>query len=63
MQGEFPRTEKLCAEVLCLPLFSHMADADVERVTETIRACQKRAPEIRAVLAAQGQGGPNEGQS
>mgnify|MGYP001202708193 CR=1 FL=1 len=35
-QPELPVTEALCSEVLSLPMFPEMADAEVDRVTETV---------------------------
>ncbi len=34
--GEFPVSERLCREVLALPIFPHMTDIEIERVTETV---------------------------
>ncbi len=51
LQGSFPRTDRVCAEVLCLPLFTHMGDADADRVVEAVRSCHEHAPEVRRRLA------------
>ena len=37
-RGDFPETEKACAEVLALPVFPELSDAQVERVAETVLA-------------------------
>ena len=51
LQGEFPNTDRVCAEVLCLPLFSHMRPDDVDEVIDTIRAIAGSAEDVRRVLA------------
>ncbi|MDM7916337.1 MAG: DegT/DnrJ/EryC1/StrS family aminotransferase [Candidatus Eisenbacteria bacterium] len=48
--GNYPNTERVCAEVLCLPLYTHMTDEIVDRVVEGVRACREHAPAIRAKL-------------
>ncbi len=35
--GDFPHAEKLCREVLCLPVHPFLGDAEVERVIEALR--------------------------
>jgi dTDP-4-amino-4,6-dideoxygalactose transaminase len=50
LRGEYPNTDRLCEEILCLPLFSHMQDATCDRVVATIHECREHAPEIRAAL-------------
>lgn len=50
-KGEFPATERICREVLCLPLFSHMTDGDIDRVIDTVRTCGECSDEIRNALA------------
>jgi dTDP-4-amino-4,6-dideoxygalactose transaminase len=37
-EGDVPMTERLCGEVLCLPLYSEMSIETVDRVTAEIRA-------------------------
>lgn len=51
LRGEFPNTDRVCNEVLCLPLFSHMRDDQADRVVESIAACARHAEEIRSALA------------
>ena len=53
LRGMFPNTDRLCSEVLCLPLFSHMREAEVDRVIETVRACHTFAGEVRRALSKQ----------
>jgi dTDP-4-amino-4,6-dideoxygalactose transaminase len=36
--GEYPKTERACAEVLSIPVHSELADGDVVRVVEAMRA-------------------------
>jgi dTDP-4-amino-4,6-dideoxygalactose transaminase len=50
LRGQFPNTEKVCAEVLCLPLYTHMSDETVDRVVEAVHSCHARAEEIHARL-------------
>lgn len=50
LRGEFPNTDQVCREVLCLPLYSHMRDDDVDRVVETIRSLRAEAPSVRAAV-------------
>jgi dTDP-4-amino-4,6-dideoxygalactose transaminase len=54
IQGSYPNTDKVCAEVLCLPLFTHMAEGTVDRVVETVRSCHAHAEALRGRLAAAG---------
>jgi dTDP-4-amino-4,6-dideoxygalactose transaminase len=49
-QGPFPGTEKVLAEVLCLPLYTHMEEDTVDQVAEVVRACHGRAEELRPVV-------------
>jgi dTDP-4-amino-4,6-dideoxygalactose transaminase len=56
LRGSFPNTDRVCEEVLCLPLFSHMTDAAHERVVATVRACQGAAAKVRTLHAAKGEG-------
>lgn len=49
-QGPFPGTETVLSEVLCIPLFSHMTDVQLDRVVEAIRACHAHAEGVRARL-------------
>lgn len=37
-QGEFPKAERACAEVLSIPVHSELADGDVVKVIEAVRA-------------------------
>lgn len=53
IQGPFPNTEKVCAEVLCLPLFTHMADSTLDRVVETVRSCQAHADALQGRLGTE----------
>ena len=52
LRGEFPNTDRVCREVLCLPLFSHMTLEALERVVATVRACQESAEQVRSALSA-----------
>jgi len=54
LKGEFPNTDRICEEVLCLPLFSHMSDGEVDRVIETVHACGEQAEEVRRALEKRG---------
>ena len=36
--GQFPHTEKACNEVLALPIFPELSDAQIERVADTMLA-------------------------
>ena len=36
--SSLPRTEKICSEILSLPMFPQLTDADVDRVVATIGA-------------------------
>jgi dTDP-4-amino-4,6-dideoxygalactose transaminase len=54
LRGSFPNTDRVCGEVLCLPLFSHMTDAEQDRVIDAVRACQQAAEAVRGALAAAG---------
>ena len=36
--GAFPVTERLAAEVLSLPMYAELADAQIERIAEAVRA-------------------------
>jgi dTDP-4-amino-4,6-dideoxygalactose transaminase len=47
-----PATEALAADVLTLPLYGRMTDADVERVASCAAAVQACAPAVRAAVAA-----------
>lgn len=53
-QSRYPNTDRVCEEVLCLPLYSHMTDAALERVVSTVRALQAAAPAVREAIAAAG---------
>ncbi len=50
LEGSYPNTDRVCAEVLCLPLYSHMRDGEVDRVVEAVRSLQSEAPQVRAAL-------------
>jgi dTDP-4-amino-4,6-dideoxygalactose transaminase len=49
-QGPFPGTERVLSEVLCLPLYTHMDTATLDRVVEAVRACHGQAERIRVEL-------------
>jgi dTDP-4-amino-4,6-dideoxygalactose transaminase len=53
-QGPFPGTELVLREVLCLPLYTHMESAALERVVEVMRACHTQAEPIRRSLQREG---------
>ncbi|HZC77264.1 MAG TPA: DegT/DnrJ/EryC1/StrS family aminotransferase, partial [Ktedonobacterales bacterium] len=36
--GAFPVTERLAAEVLSLPMYAELADAQIERIADAVRA-------------------------
>ena len=36
--GQFPNTEQACAEVLALPIFPELSDAQIQRVADTVLA-------------------------
>ena len=40
-EGEFPVSERIARETLTLPLFVEMADGDVDRVCEELRAAMR----------------------
>ena len=42
-EGKFPNSEKLCKEVLSLPIFPTMTDSDVEYVSASIQEFYKKA--------------------
>ena len=46
-----PETLTLCQEVVSLPLYGPMSDAEVERVARSVAALQQYAPRVRAALA------------
>ncbi len=54
LHGTFPNTDRVCDEVLCLPLFSHMTDEAQERVIATVRACQGAAGAVRNAVSVGG---------
>jgi dTDP-4-amino-4,6-dideoxygalactose transaminase len=56
LRGQFPNTDRVCDEVLCLPLYSHMTYMALERVVRTVRAVQASAPAVREAIAAAGTG-------
>lgn len=37
-EGDLPVSEKICREVLCLPMYSELGDGDIERIGEAIRS-------------------------
>jgi dTDP-4-amino-4,6-dideoxygalactose transaminase len=41
-RGDLPVTERLCNEVLTIPMFPHLTDAEVERVCGALRSFSKR---------------------
>ena len=41
-KGDLPVTERVCGEVLSIPIYAEMTDAQVERVADEIRAFMKR---------------------
>jgi dTDP-4-amino-4,6-dideoxygalactose transaminase len=45
-----PQTNALCDEVLTLPCYGRMGDADVERVCALVRTAHERADAVRATL-------------
>ncbi len=51
-QGPFPGAERILDEVLCLPLYTHMADDTVDRVCEAVRSACTQAERIRNALTA-----------
>ena len=40
-EGEFPKAEKLCSEILSLPMFAEIGEEEVYRVCENINQCVK----------------------
>ncbi|MBI2935759.1 MAG: DegT/DnrJ/EryC1/StrS family aminotransferase [Chloroflexi bacterium] len=48
--GRLPITERVEANVLCLPLFSHMQEQDVEKICQAIEGVHVHRKEIRSAL-------------
>lgn len=49
--GRLPITERVSANVLCLPMFSHMREEDVEKVCDTIQKIHSHGHEISRTLS------------
>ena len=42
--GMFPVAERVCRQIVTLPLFPSMADSDVERVVAAVKSNLRQAP-------------------
>jgi dTDP-4-amino-4,6-dideoxygalactose transaminase len=51
-EERLPVTARLAAEIVSLPLYGAMADADVERLCGCVRGAHRRAAEVRAALTS-----------
>lgn len=49
--GRLPVTERVSANVLCLPMFSHLTDDEVARVCRTVQNIYEHGDEVRRVLS------------
>lgn len=49
--GRLPITERVSANVLCLPMFSHMREEDVEKVCDTIQKIHSHGHEISRTIS------------
>ncbi|HJW75066.1 MAG TPA: DegT/DnrJ/EryC1/StrS family aminotransferase, partial [Thermoleophilia bacterium] len=56
-----PETDALCSEVLTLPLYGAMSEAQVERVADCILSLPERADEIRRAMDSRTPGEPGVG--
>jgi dTDP-4-amino-4,6-dideoxygalactose transaminase len=51
-QGPFPGTERVLAEVLCLPLYTHMEEDTQDLVAEALHACHSKAEAVGEKIRA-----------
>jgi dTDP-4-amino-4,6-dideoxygalactose transaminase len=50
-EDRLPVTTRLAEEIVSLPLYGSLADADVERICDCVRGAHERAADVRAALA------------